>query len=239
MNRAGIFAVAVLATAGSLQAGVIGTSQTLSALLQSGDSDPGIQVGDKLFHNFAYNFTGDMPTAGLVNVIPITDVFGNFGLRFHGAFQDKAGGGASDALITYTVDVLDPSMQISAAHIAGDTRVFGTGSATVTETWLPDAGDAAIGIFDIRPGTTSLLDSIDFSPVTFGSLRVQKDILIDAGPSTIGDEPNYSTANVTFIDQTYSQVEGEGGGAETPEPASLGMLAVGSAALLMRRRAKA
>jgi hypothetical protein len=207
-------------------------------LLQSGDSDPGVQVGDKLFHNFTYNFTGDMPASSLVNVIPITDVDGNFGLRFQGAFQDKAGGAASDALITYTVDVLDPTMRISDAHIAGDTRVFGTGSASVTETWVPDAGDAAIGIFDIKPGSTSLLDSIDFSPNSFGTLHVQKDIQIDAGPATIGDVPNTSVANVTFIDQTYSQTQG-GGGGETPEPASLGMLALGSATLMARRRTRA
>ena len=47
-----------------------------------------IVVGDKTFGGFTYTITGDMPAASLVNVIPITDNAGNFGIRFQGAFID-------------------------------------------------------------------------------------------------------------------------------------------------------
>jgi hypothetical protein len=237
MKSARIMAAAVLAAAATAQAGVLGPAQLLSTLLETQGSDPSILVGDKLFHHFEYNATGDMPAANLVNVIPITDVYGNFGLRFQGAFQDKAGGGASDALISYVVDVQDEVLRISDAHIMGDTAVYGVGNVSITESWVPEVGNATIGIWDIKPGDTQLVDSIDFTPNSYGTLHVQKDILADAGPAFFQDGdfqiPNYSVANVTFVDQTYSQTPG---GGETPEPASLGLLAIGSVALFARRR---
>src|SRR5262245_45010115 len=88
-------------TASSSAATIIGTPVALSTLLVP---DATIVVGDKTFGGFTYSITGDMPPAPLVNVIPITDDAGNFGIRFQGAFIDTTGAvGGSDALITYTV----------------------------------------------------------------------------------------------------------------------------------------
>jgi hypothetical protein len=203
------------------------TAQTLSTLTAGAGNGDAIIVGDKMFFNFAYAATGDMPTDSAINVIPITDLEGNFGIRFQGAFQDKVGGGASDALITYDVLVLDQNFAISDAHIAGNTFVFGTGHITVTETWLPDNAEASIAIWDIRPGSMQLKDSVIFLPTTYTLLHVQKDILADAGAAYLNDAPNASLATMSFVDQTYSQV---------PEPASLGVLAIGAAGLMFRRR---
>src|SRR4051794_29992871 len=67
---------------------IIGTPVALSTLLVPNGN---IAAGDKTFTNFTYNQTGDMPPAALVNVIPITDTAGNFGIRFQGAFIDTTG----------------------------------------------------------------------------------------------------------------------------------------------------
>ena len=91
MKLKSILALAVLAaSAAAAQADVLGDPVALSTLVQP---DGSIQVGDKIFNNFTYTPTGDMPGADRVNVIPITDVDGNFGLRFQGGFHDVAGGG--------------------------------------------------------------------------------------------------------------------------------------------------
>ena len=58
-----------------------------------------IVVGDKTFTNFGYTFTGDMPGPVGVNVVPITDDAGNFGIRFQAALIDLPSSvGGSDAL---------------------------------------------------------------------------------------------------------------------------------------------
>jgi hypothetical protein len=93
----------------------------LASLLCGGS----ITVGDKLFDEFSYSSTGDMPKAHKVKVIPIQDSDGNFGVRFQGGFVDFYGDGPSDALITYRVTVLDPLFLISDVHLAGNPDVIG------------------------------------------------------------------------------------------------------------------
>src|SRR5437773_7651661 len=56
--------------------------------------------GDKVFSNFSYIKSGNMPGASGINVMPIM-VSGNLGIRFQGGFFDLPGGGASEALISY------------------------------------------------------------------------------------------------------------------------------------------
>jgi hypothetical protein len=185
----------------------------------SGSTDGGhaIIVGDKLFSNFGYQNTGDMPTAAGVNVVAFTDASGNFGLEFQGGFTDLVGGAASDALIKYRVTVLDPRFLISDAHLAGNPNVLGgTGSMTVVESFLPNGPGApsypnTMSIFAIN-GLTKLTDSTFFVPPT-SVLDVQKDILALAGTG----QPTMS-----FVDQTYSQTS-------VPEPGSLALMGLGLA----------
>src|SRR5215211_4200289 len=76
-----IMIIAVVGTpwlAASQGATIIGPAVLLSTLTPPGGT---ISAGDKTFTNFTYNFTNDMPPATAVNVIPITDDFGNFGIR--------------------------------------------------------------------------------------------------------------------------------------------------------------
>ena len=97
----------------------------------------GVIVGDKLFDNFSYTPTGDMPAPTGVNVTGINDIFGNIGIRFQGGFNDSPFTvGPSDALITYKVTVLDPNSVITDAHIFGNPAIVaGTGILSVVETF--------------------------------------------------------------------------------------------------------
>lgn len=186
----------------------------LSALVNGGS----IQSGDKLFTNFTYKATGDMPPATAVTVQTITDAAGNFGIEFQGGFSDQVGGGSSDALIGYRVAVTDPNRRITDAHIAGNPSVAGgTGSIVVTETFIPGASNT-MSISSINPGATNNTDSTVFAtPVSF--LDVQKDILAFAGTGV---------PNLSFVDQTFSQ--------SMPEPASVALLGLGLGAVVASRR---
>src|ERR1700704_2353119 len=83
------------------------TSVTLSSLI-SGTPNDGIIVGDKTMSGFVYSPIGDMPAASDVNVLGFKDPDGNWGLSFHGAFLDLPGGGVSDAMIRFVVNI-DPT----------------------------------------------------------------------------------------------------------------------------------
>jgi hypothetical protein len=187
--------------------------------------DRSITVGDKLFDQFGYSQTGDMPDAFGVNVLPITDSAGNFGLRFQGGFVDLFGGGPSDALITYRVTVTDPNFRISDVHLAGNPAVIGpegeeSGLIGVAETFLPEDPSTMLVIFDSEPGSTQLIDWALTGPVPL--LHVQKDIIAFA-------DVEGNAATLSFVDQTFSQVA-------VPEPSTVSLLILGIAALWGLRR---
>ena len=205
---------------------IIGTPVLLSTL--AGNPEATIVVGDKTFGGFTYTITGDMPAASLVNVIPIQDDFGNYGIRFQGAFIDTTGvAGGSDALITYNVTA-DANHLISDAHLQGNPSRLGTlGSISVTETFLPlgAEGQFTMRIYDdqnISP--PKLVDSVVFTtPVR--TLNVQKDILgVAKGGNTAAQ-----TLTLSFVDQTFSQIV-------IPEPTTIGMLLATALGLALLRR---
>jgi len=207
---------------------IIGTPVALSTLIVPGGS---IVVGDKTFTKFTYNITGDMPPAPLVNVIPITDNAGNFGIRFQGAFIDTTGAvGGSDALITYDVTA-GANHLISDAHLEGNpSRLGPLGSISVTETFLPLGanGQYTMKIYDDQNVTPpKLIDNTIFTPPV-KTLSVQKDILglAKVNPNS-PDAPQ--TVTLSFVDQTYSQIV-------VPEPASLMLSALGLIGLVAYRR---
>lgn len=177
-----------------------------------------ITSGDKLFSDFSYAATGDMPFDENVNVIPFQDADGNYGIRFQGAFLDSPdpNNQGSDALITYKVAVTDPSQKISSAHVAANIVAKGTGTGTVTETFFPEL----TGVGDylrIPSDDEQLVNWIHFDPPRTW-LPVQKNILLRAVESQV---------DISFIDQTFGQV---------PEPAAVTWLAAGLLATAARRR---
>jgi hypothetical protein len=220
--------LAVLAWSATAPAAtIIGNPVALSTL--AGVPGSSIVVGDKTFTNFNYTFTGDMPGAANVNVIPITDDDGNFGVRFQGAFIDTTGvPGGSDALITYNVTA-GAGRLISDAHLQGNPSRLGPfGSISVTETFLPlgAAGEFTMKIYDDQNlSPPKLVDSTVFTtPVK--TLSVQKDILALAKVNA--NDPNGpSTVTMSFVDQTFSQV---------PEASTLVLSLIGCVGLGLKRR---
>lgn len=166
-----------------------------------------LTVGDKVFSEFNYAKTEDMPTSDAVNVIPIS-AHGAFGLRFQAGFIDLPGGSPSDALITYRVSVVPGSGKlISGANLAGNPDVIGgNGLASVTETFLPTLPMDTLTIFN-NGVIADLAASIEFGqPVS--TLQVQKNIIMFAGQDSVA-------AVMSFVDQTFPQI---------PEPACGTML---------------
>jgi hypothetical protein len=195
------------ATASNLAAGTIpiGPGVPLDELLHGGH----IVAGDKLFVDFTYAFTGNNPPPEHVNVIPIVDDDGNFGIRFQGGFIDLGSDGASDALITYSVHVTDRTQFIVDAHLVANANVGpGTGFVGITESFLPTFTET-MEVFDLEPGPRELIDWVDF-PRPVRRLPVQKDIILFAAD-------RFSVAQLSFVDQTFSQV---------PEPGSFWLMAL-------------
>jgi hypothetical protein len=170
-----------------------------------------IQSGDKIFSNFTYRQTGDMPIAANVNVETIQDGNGDYGLRFQGGFIDQPGGDASDALVTFDVNVANAGWLINGVSLSANPAVFaGAGLASVTETFVPTIIDDKLVVYDFGNGDDLLLDQISFA-TGYASLPVQKDVILHATGDT-------GAVTMSFFDQTFSQV---------PEPSSLVLIIAG------------
>ena len=180
--------------------------------------DAEITSGDKLFTDFEYNATEDMPAADAVNVIPIMDADGNYGVRFQGGFVDLPGGSPSDALITFKVTVTDPARSIIGANLAANVVAPTGGLGSVAESFLPDITDPDDVLY--VASDTSLADSVTFmNPQK--SFMVQKNILLTA-------TPDGGHVTMSFVDQTFAQI---------PEPTSFALLATSILGFgLIRRR---
>jgi hypothetical protein len=198
----------------------------------------GLIVGDKIFTGFSYSPIGDVPPADQINVLGFRDPSGNWGISFHGAFFDLPGGGASDALIRYMVEVdpefLQRGFRISDAHLfiggvgAGSDGDVGAGPGSfvsVDESFLESDEQMSAIFSTLGPGNSQLSDWVYFTPV-LPKLNVVKDILLFAADNS--SEP----ARVTVIDQSFSQTF------VIPEPASIGLVLIGAVAVggLTRRR---
>jgi len=197
-------AVAVAAMSSSVNAATVPLSDLLGGAT--------FESGDKIFSDFTYVGTGDMPSAEGIIVEDIQDANGDYGIRLQGGFVDQAGGDASDALITFNVSVAPgASMQIAGANLSANPAVFGgPGLASVTETFIPTITDDKLVVYDFGEGDDKLLDSITFAD-TYATIPVQKDIILHA----TGDA---GAVTMSFIDQTFPQV---------PEPASISLMLFG------------
>lgn len=190
----------------------------LSDLLEDGAT---IQSGDKIFSDFEFLKTGDMPGAENINVETIQAENGDYGIRFQGGFIDLPGGDASDVLVRFNVSVpVGSNLAIDGVTLSANPAVFeGPGLASVTETFLPKVTDELMVIYDFGDGTNKLLDSIQFNEA-FTTLPVQKDVILFAAGET-------GSATMSFFDQTFSQV---------PEPSGILLTLCGLFGLLSQRK---
>jgi hypothetical protein len=201
-------------------------SVALSKLLD-GTYD-GITVGDKVFDEFVYSTIGDMPDAEDVMVLGFRDLDDNYGFTLHGIFLDLPGGGASDALLRYTVTVdlfaQQAGRSISDAHLfLGGVGVGPNSIFTVDESF--EGFDNTMTVFSAKSEEEAeqVTSAWTYFDPTVNKLRVTKDILAFTGEGTI------LPARATAIDQSFSQI---------PEPATLSLMAMSliGALLVSRRR---
>ena len=120
--------------------------------------------GDKLFDQFGYVATGDMPASSGVQVVPF-ELNGEYGIRVFGGFIDYSGGGASTATVSYRVSVLDPNLAIDGASLQGNPAVLKTGSFTIDGAFATLPLPTQLTVFDQVPGGSQLADSIVFDSV--------------------------------------------------------------------------
>jgi hypothetical protein len=190
----------------------------LSDLLEADNPGAFIDSDGLRFSNFVYSATGDMPSAMDVNIIPIMDPDGNYGIRIQGAFVDTKTNGFSDAGLSFKVEVIEGAL-ITDAHLYGDPNVIPDKDdgafVTVTET----IGNQQMDIYafgDPELGS-KFSDWVYFEPTSELAL-VLKDILAGA---------KSGLAQITIIDQTFSRV---------PEPGTLLLIGFGLSGLLVAGR---
>jgi hypothetical protein len=182
------------------------------------------------FSDFTYRPIDQAPTASQVTVAGVTDVFGNTGINFGGAWTPTAATNPIDWRLTYTV-TRDDGAGFTDIHMTGNplvTPMGSTGSSIVTETVSgdnpPQPGLGTISIYSINNGggpVTQDTDSLSWSTPSL-SLHVEKDIFLSNGTGI---------ATLSFFDQTFSVV---------PEPGSIVLMGMGCLGMigygLKRRR---
>lgn len=204
-------------------------SVLLSELLNG--TYPGVVVGDKIFSKFFYSTlpNDDMPAPNMVNVFGFQDEDDNWGISFHGAFQDLPGGGPSDALIRFTVEVtpdaLEQGYRISDAHLFMGGTSVGENSYLLVDESFQGVNQTLNTFATTLSGSLNqqLADEVVFQQL-HTKLRVTKDILASANNST--DLP----AVTSVIDQSFSQER------IVPEPATIAILAMFGVGLTGYRR---
>ncbi len=209
-----------------------GTLNSVNSVTLASLQDPnsGIVVGDKIFTGFSYSKIGDMPDPTAVNVLGFQDPSGNWGVSFHGTFVDLPGGGGSDALIRFMVQVdPGPSTAPNPARIT-DAHLFlgGVGAGdesfiTVDESFL-GRNETLHGFYSTLgsgPTQSQLSDQTLITPSTT-KLNVTKDIFAQAA------DAGFLPARVTVIDQSFSQT--------VPEPATIALAALSMVGLILAGR---
>lgn len=190
---------------------------------------PGIVVGDKAFSEFFYTTlpVDDMPDPEDITIFGFQDNDGNFGLSFHAVFWDLPGGGPSDALLRFTVEVtpdaLEEGWRISDAHLFMGGVGIGSNSFLAVDESFQGVNESLSTYATTLGGASQqvLADEVVFDQL-FTKLRVTKDILAFSGDVEI-------PATISVIDQSFSQEL-------IPEPSTLASLSVLGLGLLASRR---
>jgi hypothetical protein len=182
--------------------------------------------GDVTYTNFTA--TGNLPASD------VTVNFTASGVQFTANWNTLTPGSDS-SVISYTITP-QSGYQLSQAdlYFAGQV-IVSHATATVNETLsdLTTGNDYKMSVFydGLNSPNDDLRDSVVIDP-TASSLQVTKSIQV----ATTGDN---SFASLNFVENTYAQVAVAGGQPPAPEPATAGLLVLGVAGSLLRKRRRA
>lgn len=207
---------------------------SLQDLIAAGQN--GVVIGDKRFYNFSYigsptSGPNPAPTASQISVAQSSLPGGNIGLSFSYAWL-SAEGFNQDSVIQYCVQVVPgsstPLIDGVLLNFNGTAPVTGgpLTAASVTES-VTDLNGNSLGqltTFDDGPGGSPNTDQTKLllSP-PLSAICVTKDIQVHSSPAASGG----GVSTISIVDNTFHQV---------PEPASLGLVAIGLPLLARRRR---
>ncbi|MEQ9359994.1 hypothetical protein [Coleofasciculus chthonoplastes] len=225
MNRQSAFAVACAVSA-TTALGVVASPAGAIDLKQLIDTNDMIVSGDKKFSDFFFSATCDALSecspieANDIEVNPIVDGMGNFGINFNGVFR-AISGVINDVELRYTVEVTDPNYWISAVHLDADFNE-NDGIVNITET-LNDMSGNRLGQIEVDNDPTS---PVGLPPAWVDLTTPAKKLLVKKDIGFVGFNEKGESQPVFFsiVDQTFSQKR------ETvPEPGAVtGLLAIGS-----------
>lgn len=239
-------AVAILAWPAAGHAAIVADLQSLappSYSLSEVNEAGGILVGDKLFDQFTVTTTQSVGAiAPGLDEIEVTGVLidnplvhNELGLRFSGGWSAPKGK-IADSTITFRISIVEPqrsqgfliadnSLWMDAYGISGDGYVSISENVYAADPRLGPTPSVAKKLVFSDGETDQFFDHEDFmqnhQPAALAEIWVVKDVIANGG-TEVG-----SFGHLSQFYNTFSQI---------PEPASLGLMAIGLAAILVRRR---
>ncbi len=229
MRKIGLALIVILAISAAAYAQTC-TTEALSNYLTSGFS---CTINDQTYSAWSYTDESNPPGfavgPGSVTVSPITTQ-GNPGFMFTGSWQVGQALGilSQDSSFFFTVNSVTPMTDLSLS--IGGVGFTGTGAISLDETAclgavLPACTGGTIVTLSVGDSSAGqqLYNQVNFAGVN--EISVEKDLSVSAGTD--------GSAEVSIITDQFSE-----SGTTVPEPGTLGMLGLGSAAILGFARRK-
>ncbi len=194
-----------------------------------GSNPLSVQVGDKLFSNFSFQYTdtdmnngNDLGPSALV-LSALSNQLG-FGIGIQLPLI-ATGSTIKDIVLRFSTTVLDPNELISGVDLDFTSAVSGHGIASVAESIFTNGFGA--GLIDTlkvqNPGTPTVYEDSAFFAVPQHEIWIEKDISVDAN----GICSSTDWASISLIDQTISQI---------PEPSTIALSVIGLVTCLFVKR---
>jgi hypothetical protein len=188
-------------------------------------------VGDKLFTMPANGFASAQFNASQIFISAMTTPNPNVGVGFRltGAFNDAPGNGASDFVLSYSVEILPEfiaqGMRFTGANLRFNGAATGAGSFARVDETVMNGNNIVLGNHSVWsiPGETPRFEDIFTSVQGLTKLNLVKDVQFFANGAN-------GTAAASFVDQVFNQVQ------IIPLPTTAGLAFAGLTGLAVRRR---
>ncbi len=196
-----------------------------------------VQVGDKLFGNFSFQYlsTDTNASDALVPADLVLSALSNqagFGISMQLVGFEAQGMDTDDIKLTFSAQVTNSFDLISGVDLSINGGATGMGDANVSENiYTHGIGDGNIAnlFANITTDSATPEDSVTFSTPQ-AMIWIEKDLSVSVDPDGIAcGNPASNYAIISIVDQTFAQI---------PEPSTLALLGAGMAGLLVVRRRK-